>query len=293
MVFFGTGQLLTNADRSDLTTQTIFGVLDTMADVPVTVLKTQLQEQKIDAVTYTTVTGRLGTYRKITTGDAAADAFSVVSDANLTAASPKLGWFIDLPESSERLVTSPMVYNDKVLFGTGVPVSAEKCLPGGKGWVMGLNPLTGALTRKANSASGNAFSFIDINGDGKSSTLDKLAFATGSAYMSGYSKDGIPTELTYVSLSSTLTGPADSDSGWGDKGGVIALREANSMAVYTGNQKKDGTVKRGKTIKRAGSVGTGTIYGGVIGSDTLEKDRLLGAPVSAAKVVGSTWREIK
>jgi type IV pilus assembly protein PilY1 len=291
VILFGTGQLLTNDDRSDTTTQTLYGVLDKMASSPITVTLSDLQQQAFATPNISLTNMRVGTYRKISTADAAAKAFDLASAANWAAATPKLGWYLNLPDSSERLVTSPMVFDDKVLFGTGVPVSTEKCLPGGKGWIVGLNPMSGSVTRKANKASGKAFSFIDINGDGKSTLGDRIGTGPDD-YLSAYQKEGIPTEMSYVATTAKLTGPVNQNTdGWDDIGSVIALREANSMAVYTGNAPA-GT-KRGKTIVRQSSEGIGSIYGGTVGRPDLEKEPLNGPGVEAIRIETTVWREIK
>ncbi|AZP12060.1 pilus assembly protein [Undibacterium parvum] len=291
VIFFGTGQLLTNLDRSDITTQTLYGVLDKMEASPTTVTLANLQQQAFATPTISLTSKRVGTYRKMDTTTAAAKAFDLASAANWAAATPKLGWYLDLPDSSERLVTSPMVFDDKVLFGTGVPVSTEKCLPGGKGWIIGLNPMSGSVTRKANKGTASAFSFIDIDGDGKSSAADKIGTGIDD-YLSAYQKDGIPTEMSYVATTAKLTGPINQNTdGWDDIGSVIALREANSMAVYTGNAPA-GT-KRGKTILRPPSEGKGSIYGGTVGNDDLGKDSLTGPGADKIRIETTLWREIK
>lgn len=289
IILFGTGQLLTNSDRSDLTQQTLYGVLDKMDANPTTVTIGSLQQQQFETNTYSKTSTRVGTYRKISASSDTANKFDLTSAANLALATPKMGWYLHLPDSSERLVTSPIVLEDRVLFGTGVPVSTEKCLPGGSGWIIGLNPLTGSVTRKNKKSLGKDFSFIDITGDGKSTVADKLG-AGAISYISGYKKDGIPTELSYVSASAQLTGPIDSNTGLDNVGNVIALREANSMAVYTGNGTS--TTTRGHTIARQSSK-TGSIYGGVIGKPDLDKDDLPPPPADAVRIETTLWREIK
>jgi type IV pilus assembly protein PilY1 len=288
LILFGTGKLLSNADRSDTTVQSLFGILDKLDAVPTTVPNTTTPTTLL-AQTFTDVytdsatnTIRDGTYRKVST-----NIIDLTSDTNTY-----LGWVIRLPISSERLVSTPLVFGDKVLFGTGIPLSTEQCLPGGSGWIIGLNPMTGSVTRKGNSSSGAAFSFIDLNNDGRSSAADKLPFSSGDSYISGYSKSGIPTEISYVSSTSVLSGPSDSFTNvYGDAGAVIALREANSQGVYTGNGRD--SVTRGAPIKRAESSGKGLSCGGTVGNDSLECEKLLGAPSAAAKLNTTLWREIK
>lgn len=279
LVLFGTGKLLTDTDRTDTTTQSFYAVVDNMASSPTTVARDDLLERTVDATATVVASGyRAGDYRKISTSPA----------LDLTSATNTWkGWRLDLPVSTERLVTSPMLYDDKILFGTGITQSTEKCLPGGKGWVMGLDPLTGSVTK---SSRGKEFSFVDINLDGKSTDADKVGFSGGSAFVSGFSKDGIPTELTYVSASSRIVSTAGGGGVYGDAGAVIALKEANTMAVYTGNAASG--VSSGNSMGRLGSTGAGKLYSGTIGSDKVEKDTLLG-PGAGVRVETSTWREIK
>ncbi len=282
LVLFGTGKLLTDADRTDATTQSFYAVLDDMSSAQGTVVLADLQQRTIDSettVSSSDSTVRSGTYRKIST--------SPSLDLTSTAPGTKKGWYLDFPATTERLVTSPMLFDDKLLFGTGITQSTEKCLPGGKGWVMGLDPMTGSVTK---SSRGKEFSFIDVKLDGKSTDADKVGFSTGSAFVSGFSKDGIPTELTYVASSSKIVTTTSSGATLGDVGQVIALKEANMMGVYTGNAASG--VSSGNAMGRPASTGAGKLYSGTIGDDKVEKETMLGTSFGI-KVETSTWREIK
>lgn len=281
LVLFGTGKLLTDADRTDVTTQSFYAVLDDMASAPVTVPKTDLVGRTVEATATINDTGyRTGSYRKV----------SSTPDLDLTATTnTKKGWYLDFPVSTERLVTSPMLYDDKLLFGTGITQSDEKCLPGGKGWVMGLNPMTGSVTK---SLLGREFSFVDVKLDGRSTDADQILFPaiTNPEFVNGFSKDGIPTELTYVAASSKIVTTDSTGSTLGNVGAVIALREANTMAVYTGNAAAG--VSRGTSMSRPASSGVGNLYSGTIGDDKVGKEKLLG-PGSAVRIESTIWREIK
>ena len=288
MVLFGTGQLLTDADRTTTTTQSLYGILDKMAEPVVTTTITSLQQQTINTDTFTvTATGSLaGTFRKVSTNDVD------VTDPLST----KLGWYINLPTSSERLVASPRIYSNRVLFGTGIPLATEQCTPGGTGWIMGLNPLTGSVTTKNNvkPSTGVAFSFIDINGDSKSSVADKVGFSSGSAYVSGIATAGIPTELTYVASSSDLTTlPAlKTTDPYSGSGSFVAMRETNSQGVARGSD-PTGRGTKGQTINRIESKGDGTLCSGTVGSDSVQCVKLPPPPTSGVKVEHTVWREIK
>lgn len=289
LILFGTGKLLTENDRTNTTQQSIYGILDKMEETPITVPDTFSGTTLVQQTFVGTYTNSAvdsiddGVYRKVS------DNFIDL----LSSTNTNLGWAIRLPDVGERLVTTPLVYNDKVIFGTGTPFTTEKCLPGGAGWVLGLNPLTGSVVRKKNSPTGSDYSFIDLNRDGKSSaTGDKVPFLTGSSYVSGYKKDGIPTELTFIATSAALSGPANpSSNDYGSAGAVVALREANSMGVFTGNGR--GTETVGSPIKRQDSDGKGKLCGGTIGTADLDCRNVNGAPTGAAKVEATIWREIR
>ncbi len=297
LVMFGTGKLLTDTDRTDITQQSFYTIVDKMEDSPTTIVESSLQAQSIsetkDISSGTNI--RIGNYRK-----ASASPLDLRTGTNTADSTKNKGWYINFPVSSERLVTSPMIFDDKILFGTGIPQSTEKCLPGGKGWVMGLNPYTGSVTTNNSKKTKLSYSFIDIQKDGKSTEADKVKFASGDQFISGYEKEGIPTELTYVASENKIVTPTDNSGSSLDIGKVIAQREANYMAVYTGNPKlivdsngkSKPAIKIYKPMPKPASTGKGTLYGGTIGSDTVDKENLL-SKSSGVKVETTIWREIK
>lgn len=293
LVMFGTGKLQTDIDRNSTTTQSFYAVLDEMATTPTTVSKTSLLQRQFDtdehAVSGTGYTP--GTYRKIL------DLASNVTFDLTLASETRKGWYIDFPTSSERLVSSPLLLDYMLLFGTGIPLSAEKCIPGGKGWVMGLDPMTGGVT--VSTSKKTPYSFIDVFVDNKSTVADKVAFSTGSAYVSGFATDGIPTELTYIAdKSKIVTIDSTSNSGLGNSGNVIALKDANVMSVYGGNAAAGVTKGDAMGAPTADGRYGGRIVGGVVGGPTVFDKKALpdgggGSADNAYKVQTTIWREIK
>lgn len=280
LVMFGTGKLLQDADRTDATVQSFYAILDNMSGTPTTVTRSQLVARTVLDTKSENRTGyRAGTYRQIST----LPKLDLTSDTNT-----QKGWFLDLPDKTERLVTSPLLLVDKLLFGTGVPEAAEKCVPGGRGWIMGLNPLTGSVTA---SRTGREYSFVDVKLDGTSTDADKLGFASGNAFVSGFATEGIPTELTYISQSTRLVVPTTTNSGLGDAGSVIAMQDANSMAVHTGNAGPGG-VTTGNPIARPEQSGKGNLIHCVQGQPNCDQSGL-NAASSGVKVETTLWREIK
>ncbi|QNM95274.1 pilus assembly protein [Chitinimonas koreensis] len=278
MVLFGTGRLLTEADRGDTNQQALYGVLDKLEENPKVITQASLVEQTVTGTATVSTPGmRAGNYRKVSE-----NALEVTSEKET-----KLGWYMNLPVSTERLVASPLAFNDKVIFSTGITSSSEKCLPGGKGWIMGLNPLTGSVTMDARRKV--PYSFLDLNLDNKASSADQIPFSGTNSYVSGYEMDGIPTESAFAAKSLKVTAPAVDDSGLGNAGAVIALREANAMGVYTAYG-PNGT-KTGKPIKRPNPDGAGLFANGTLGKDDLSTANLV-SPSSGVKIERVTWREI-
>jgi type IV pilus assembly protein PilY1 len=289
IVLFGTGKLLTDADRSSTTTQYLYGILDKMEPTPTTVPNTvsadSLQEQTINGL-YTDPTPRLSdgylqSYRRMSNN---------FIDLRSDTTNAFRGWRIPLPTSGERNVSAPNVFEDVVFFATGTPVSAEKCSPG-SGWVMGLNPLTGSSVRVRNAISGAEYSFIDLTGDNRSSEADRRPFpgVPGSAgptttqdYASGYSLSGIPTELSF--LFRTLSVPAASTNEiYKDAGSAIALRESNLQSVYSVDRRSG----KSYVSPRPSEVQWGLLGDGGTGSSTVPPSLV------NAKVFSTIWREIK
>jgi type IV pilus assembly protein PilY1 len=287
---------LTDADRSTTTTQYLYGILDTMEQTPTTVPNTvsvnSLQEQTITGL-YTETTPR--------PSDGYSQSYRRMSNNLIDLTSPtntRRGWRIPLftegprNEAGERSISTPNVFEDVVFFATGTPISAEKCSPG-SGWVMGLNPLTGSSVRVRNATNGAEFSFIDMNGDGRSNAADQPRFATVSSvagdtttpvYASGFSLPGIPTELSFL-FSALSVSAASTNNIYGDAGSGLAMRESNSQSVYS-----VGTSSTGRNPFATPRPTRVTV--GVRGSGTVESKEVPRPSVNA-KVFSTIWREVK
>lgn len=114
LVIFGTGQYLTAADIATTDTQAMYGVWDA-GDKELD--QSDLIEQDIGIDTNTQgIPGR-------TLTDNAVDY------------SAKHGWYMELPDIGERVVTDPVIRGDLVFFNTMSPDS-NPCVAGGTGWLM-------------------------------------------------------------------------------------------------------------------------------------------------------------
>ncbi len=177
IVLFGTGQYLTAADTSSTVTQSMYGVLDSGTGG---LDRGDLVEQTIGlGATTEGVIAR------------------TLTDKNVNYPRDD-GWYMDLPDTGERLVTDPVVRDDLVFFNTMMP-DANPCNQGGSGWQMVARWLTGGRP--------GAVSF-DLNRDGKLTDLDQI----GNDAAAGEKVTGIatsPVNLSnkrYTSTTETLGG---------------------------------------------------------------------------------------
>ncbi len=129
MLFFGTGQYIVAGDNTTTDVQSFYGVWDRGDSglkrddlVEQVFLREESgagrvtdpdrwQELKVD-------------YKKASTGD-------------------RYGWYFDLPDKGERVVTDARYRGGLVFFNTLVPTDPRPCAAGGTGWMMSVDALTG------------------------------------------------------------------------------------------------------------------------------------------------------
>ncbi len=146
MAFFGTGQLLTASDLTDLQTQTFYGVWDNRLDLsnystpipnpPYT--RADLQSQTISLDTSGSVPVVQSTNNPVNLTYAAFTSPSVPTQE---------GWYFDLDplnstQESARSITNPRVQNGGVVFTTNA-LSSSACSVGGASYLMNVKYDTG------------------------------------------------------------------------------------------------------------------------------------------------------
>lgn len=164
-VFFGTGRYLGVGDPGDKTAQAWYGIIDKGT----TVAKAQLVQRKIQ--TETSLKDKDG-------NNVPVRAMSAATQGDMDG---KSGWYIDLvpptgAAQGERMVSRNLFDGNRLLGATQIPNAADPCNVGGSGWIMEIDPFTGART------SGRVF---DANGDG---TIDYKDDTPG-----GNGQQSIPT----------------------------------------------------------------------------------------------------
>lgn len=156
-VFVGTGKYLNVDDISDDSVQTWYGLID---DGTTIANRSQLVEREILAeVTVAGVPARV--VEAGTTGE-------IVGTR---------GWYMDLVspgvdgQRGERMVVQNRFQGDALIGTSRIPEYVDACNPGGSGYIMAINPFSGARLTS---------NFFDMNGDGISNDSDKYCDAEGN-----------------------------------------------------------------------------------------------------------------
>ena len=143
LVVFGTGQYLTVADITTTDVQSVYGVWDSGSQ--------QMTQASLVQQTIGTGFTADGTFGR------------TLTDLPVDYAFTK-GWFMNLPETGERLITDPVIRGDLVFFNTMIPDS-NPCNAGGRGWLMIADWLSGGHPDEV------AF---DLNNDGQINDEDQI-----------------------------------------------------------------------------------------------------------------------
>ena len=163
LVVFGTGQYLVSGDKLNTELQTIYGIWDRDLSGNNEVSKLRLLEQTL--VNEATSSGQ--DYR--------------VLSQNAIDWSTHLGWYINLRLGStalngERVVATPSLSKDRVLFTTFIP-SSDPCLSGGESWLLGVDVLSGGRL---------AESLFDVNNDRYFDSTDVVSCGGAQCTPSGF-----------------------------------------------------------------------------------------------------------
>lgn len=128
MVLFGTGKLYSSNDRSDTSTQTLYGIRDNGVALGNTASASLVQQTIGSAPTAPQGSSIVGTFATTST-----------NSVNYTTQN---GWFMNLT-STERNLASPRLLQGRVQFTTSVS-STDLCSNGGDTWVTEVNLFSGA-----------------------------------------------------------------------------------------------------------------------------------------------------
>lgn len=172
-VFFGTGRYLSTSDPLDRQVQTWYGIKDTGVSVGT---RSDLVDRDIISET------RVG----------ALDV-RVVEEGSVGELSGQRGWFMDLVSPvtgarGERMVVPNRFQGAALLGTTRIPEASDVCRPTGTGFIMAINPFSGARLTDP---------FFDVNRDGKVDGGDDVQVNDGNAGASGIGwGDGVYGTIT-------------------------------------------------------------------------------------------------
>lgn len=169
-LFFGTGQYLSNADLSNIDTQTWYGII-VQSNTPNIV--SNLANGR-SALTQRTITNQTAASGSTLAGRSVSS--QVTNSDGTNDMTGKSGWYMDLlapigaggalVKQGERMI-DPNQFQGSVLIGvTRIPEVTDVCNPSGTGWIMALDPFTGT---------GPLNDFFDINGDGSINSGDRVS----------------------------------------------------------------------------------------------------------------------
>ncbi|QEA38840.1 hypothetical protein FGL86_06960 [Pistricoccus aurantiacus] len=188
-VFWGTGQLLSSDDKKDKNKQTFYSVLhrgDGVRRYQSDLVKQSFQE-----------IGGVGNAR-IVNGKRV---------EYLDKSSAKFGWYLSLPDEGERLITTPAIRGDLVVFNSIVPGENGPCIAGADGWLNAVNLLDGLTPVRVGNDNNNQI--FDYNGDSKVNEQDRV----GGFTVVGIKMAGEPTaprlygDTQYVGLGASQNTP--------------------------------------------------------------------------------------
>lgn len=150
-IFVGTGQYLNEDDRASLVTESWYGLIDDRSALnPGTTIgsrETSLVKRNI------LKTGTLPTGPDEVRGARTLDS----GNESEVSAEGKRGWYIDLNQPGERMITPNSFYGNALIGTTFIPDGTDLCKPGGRSALWGINPFTGGRLSKA---------LFDFNHDG-------------------------------------------------------------------------------------------------------------------------------
>jgi type IV pilus assembly protein PilY1 len=170
LIYFGTGKYLGKSDLNDLSQQTFYAIWDRATNGANGFNRDRLQEQTITthAAPASDLRARVVSETPIVWDDG----------SNPVKAEEKLGWYIDLPESGERVHQAPTLRDGRVIFVTVTPAS-DPCAGEGTSWLMEVDGTNGGrlnesvfdFNKDRSFDDGDLINVGDIDGDGEDDML--------------------------------------------------------------------------------------------------------------------------
>lgn len=171
MIYFGTGRYFVTGDNVDATVQTFYGIRDECGI---------LNTGSCGAITTSAKVARSDLLQQTIATEVSSSFGSNTEDIRIvsrnTRGATHKGFYVDLvPPTNvaegERVVTSPLLWNDRVIFATAIP-NNDICSYGGSSWLMELDPYSGGRTD---------FDVFDMNLDGTFNAADRYGYVANTS----------------------------------------------------------------------------------------------------------------
>lgn len=173
-VFFGTGRYLGSADLASTQVQTWYGIKDNGAGVGA---RSNLVERDI-----------------LVESTLADTSVRVVEAGAASELASQRGWFMDLVSpvngaEGERMVVPNRFQGSALIGTTRIPEAGDACQPSGRGFVMAINPFTGARL---------GLTFFDVTRNGEFENNDMLTVDGELTPVSGIGFESSPNNPIFV-----------------------------------------------------------------------------------------------
>lgn len=157
IIYFGTGKYAEVLDPQDTTQQTFYAFYDEGAPLDSAQASTVVASKGLVAQTASLVGGN----RVVSN-----DPVDLTLGANTVS-----GWYLNLPDAGERVVSNPLLRNERIIFTTLIP-NVAICGFGGTSWLMEVDAFTGGSLKQ---------SPFDLNGDKVFDDNDKVDYTDPSS----------------------------------------------------------------------------------------------------------------
>ena len=126
VVYVGTGKLLGTSDMTTKQTQSVYAIRDDLSTSNETISRSNMVQQSLTPI----------------------DTATRTTTSNAVDFTTKMGWFVDLPDSGERVNVDPVLQLGTLVVPSNVP-STDSCVAGGYGWINFFDYRTGSFVAGA------------------------------------------------------------------------------------------------------------------------------------------------
>lgn len=210
MVYFGTGKYYEIVDQDPanaVQNNSMYGIWDRDDGTTVPSVTTRnsntLQQQTIDTQTVGTFGSNSFEVRVLSSNPITWVSKDNLGNWNSCSATGSCGWYLDLTDTGEKMVATPILRGGRLIFVTTIP-SLVPCEAGGTGWLMEIDPRTGGQIDMA---------VFDLNGDGVFDYNDDLESLDGGGNTVYENISGKKSKVGILQPPAVLSGVGGSGDG--------------------------------------------------------------------------------